>query len=85
MESILRKKFFSLLTVGEFTIALVVYVDDLEVADPLGTSKLKHKMCMMYWLIANIPAKYRSSLNSLQLDLLCNTSTIKECGYEKVL
>lgn len=42
-------------------------------------------MCAIYWVIGNIPAKYRSTLNSIQLALLCNTSTIKQCGYEKVL
>lgn len=75
----------SLLASDEFTIALRLYIDDLEVANPLGTSKLKHKMCAVYWVIANIPAKYRSTLNSIQLALLCNTSTVKECGYAKVL
>lgn len=69
----------------EFTVALSLYIDDFEIANPLGTSKLKHKMCAVYWLIANIPAKYRSTLNSIQLALLCNTSIVKECGYEKVL
>lgn len=68
----------------EFTIALVLYIDDFEVANPLGTSKLKHKMCAVYWVIANIPSKYRSTLSSIQLALLCNTSTVKECGYAKV-
>ncbi|XP_047186147.1 uncharacterized protein LOC118292452 [Scophthalmus maximus] len=75
----------SLLARDEFTIALGLYIDDFEVANPLGTSKLKHKMCAIYWVIANIPAKYRSTLNSIQLALLCNTSTVKECGYAKVL
>ena len=75
----------SLLSKDEFTIALCLYIDDFEVANPLGTSKLKHKMCAVYWVIANIPAKYRSTLNSIQLALLCNTSTVKECGYAKVL
>ncbi|RXN38661.1 sterile alpha motif domain-containing 3-like protein [Labeo rohita] len=69
----------------EFTIALGLYIDDFEMANPLGTSKLKHKMCAVYWVIANIPAKYRSTLNSIQLALLCNTSTVKKCGYAKVL
>ena len=68
----------------EFTVALILYLDDFEVANPLGTSKLKRKMCAVYWVIANVPAKYRSTLNSIQHALLCNTSTIKQCGYEKV-
>lgn len=42
-------------------------------------------MCAVYWVIANISSKYRSTLNSIQLALLCNTSTVKECGYAKVL
>ena len=75
----------ALLTKDEFTIALGLYIDDFEVANPLGTSKLKHKMCAVYWVIANMPAKYRSTLSSIQLALLCNTSTVKQCGYAKVL
>lgn len=60
----------SLLASDEFTVALGLYIDDFEVANPLGTSKLKHKMCAVYWVIANIPAKYRSTLNSIELALL---------------
>ena len=74
-----------LLCSDELTLALNLYIDDFEVANPLGTSKGKHKMCAVYWTIANIPAKYRSTLHSIQLALLCNTTTIKECGYEKAL
>lgn len=42
-------------------------------------------MCVVYWTIANIPAKFRSALQSIQLALLCNTTTIKKCGYKKAL
>ena len=38
----------SLLAKDEFTIALGLYIDDFEVANPLGTSRLKHKMCAVY-------------------------------------
>lgn len=75
----------ALLSCDEFTIALGLYIDDFEVANPLGTSKRKHKMCALYWVIANLHGKYRSTLNSIQLALLCNTETVKECGYERVL
>lgn len=75
----------ALFSCDEFTIALGLYIDDFEVANPLGTSKRKHKMCALYWVIANLHGKYRSTLNSVQLALLCNTETVKECGYERVL
>ena len=45
-----------LLTSDEFTIVIGLYIDDLEVANPLGTSKKKHKMCAVYWVIANMAA-----------------------------
>lgn len=69
MENTLRK----ILSMDQFTVALILNVDDFEVAKPLGTSKQKHKMCAVYWVIANIPAKYRSTLNSIQLALHCNS------------
>jgi len=46
-----------LLTSDEFTIAIGLYIDDFEVANPLWTSKKKHKMCAVYWVIASKPAK----------------------------
>lgn len=75
----------TLLATEEFTIALGLYVDDYEVANPIGSSKLKHKMCAVYWVIANIPPKFRSGLNMINLAMLCNTTTVKQCGYAKVL
>ncbi len=75
----------SLLNSEEFRIALGFYVDDFEVANPLGTSRGKHKICAIYWVLANIPVKHRSMLRSIQLGLLCNAGTVKEYGYEKVM
>lgn len=75
----------SLLNSEEFQITLGFYVDDFEVANPLGTSRGKHKICVVYWVLANIPVKHRSMLRSIQLGLLCNAGTVKECGYEKVM
>lgn len=69
----------------EFKIAIGLYIDDFEVANPLGTSRKKHKMTSVYWVIANIPPKYRSTLHSIQLALLCKATHVKEYGYAKVL
>ncbi|XP_060771467.1 uncharacterized protein LOC132882224 isoform X2 [Neoarius graeffei] len=64
----------------EFKIAV-----DSEAHNPLGTSKKKHKMSAVYWVIANVPSKYRSTLHSIQLAVLCKTSDVKEYGYAKIL
>lgn len=62
-----RFKSNSLLTEEEFRVALNLYIDDFEVANPLGTSRKKHKLCAIYWVLGNLHPKYRSSLHSIQL------------------
>ncbi|XP_038553310.1 uncharacterized protein LOC119886565 isoform X1 [Micropterus salmoides] len=42
-------------------------------------------MSAVYWVIANVPPKYRSTLHSIQLAVLCKSSHVKEFGYAKIL
>lgn len=42
-------------------------------------------MFSVYWVLANLPSKYRSSLHAIQLAVLCKASAVKQYGYEKVL
>jgi len=70
---------------GDCRISLNLYIDDFEVANPLGTSRKKHKLCAIYWVLANLPAKHTSSLHTIQLALLCKTNVVKQHGYSKVL
>lgn len=72
-----------LLNSEEFWIALGFYVDEFEVANPLGTSRGKHKICAVYWVLANMFVKHRSMLRSIQLGLLSNAGTVNDYGYEK--
>lgn len=69
----------------EFRIALYLYIDDFEVANPLGTSRKKHEQTAIYWVLGNLPPKYRLSLHSIQLALLCKVNNIKEHSYGKIL
>lgn len=70
---------------GEMKLSLILYVDDIELANPLGTSRKIHKLCAVYWLLANVPSMYRSSLHVIQLALLCKVPALQSCGYESVL
>ncbi|XP_063763029.1 uncharacterized protein LOC134880193 [Eleginops maclovinus] len=69
----------------ELGIALGLYIDDFEICNPLGTSRKKHKLCGIYWVIANLPIRLRSTLSSIYLAALCKTVHIKQYGYSKVL
>lgn len=73
------------LSSGELRISVTLYVDEFEVCNPLGTSRKKHKLCAMYWILSNLPPGQHSSLSSIYLAVLCKSNYIKEYGYGKVL
>lgn len=69
----------------DLTLPLILYVDDLEIANPLGTSRKIHKLSSVYWILADLPSKYRSGLHVIQLAALCKVSDIQMFGYERAL
>lgn len=64
---------------------MTLYIDEFEVCNPLGTSRKKHKLCAMYWILSNLPPGQHSSLSCIYLAVLCKGNYIKEYGYGKVL
>lgn len=73
------------LSADELRITVMLYTDEFEVCNPLGTSKKKHKLCAVYWILSNLSQDQHSSLSSIYLAILCKSSYVKEYGYEKVL
>jgi hypothetical protein len=63
-------------------LCIQVYMDEVEVANPLGSKKGKHKVCVFYWVLLNIPPIFRSSLKSIQLLGIVSCDLIKERGVE---
>lgn len=37
-------------------LSLILYIDDFEVCNPLGTSRKIHKVTAVYWVLENFPA-----------------------------
>ncbi|KAL2082779.1 hypothetical protein ACEWY4_022597 [Coilia grayii] len=66
----------------DFRLSLGLFIDDFEIANPLGTSRKKHKITAVYWVILNWESQYRSSLHSIQLALLGKSSEVRVYGYE---
>jgi len=75
----------SLFAEEEFSLQLAFYYDDFEIANPLGTSKGVFKLSGFYWTIANMPLHMKSSINNIQLAVLCRTKVMQHFGIEKVL
>ncbi|XP_024118247.1 uncharacterized protein LOC112139642, partial [Oryzias melastigma] len=68
----------------ELKISLCLYIDDFELCNPLGTSRKKHKLCSVYWVIGNLPPGSHSALSSIYLALLCKSEDLKTFGYQKI-
>lgn len=69
----------------EDRIRIILYIDDFEVCNPLGTSRKKHKITAVYWMLGNIPSQGQSTLTSIYLAVLCKAVDTKTFGYEKIL
>lgn len=66
-------------------IILTFYGDDFENCNPLGTSRKKHKLCGVYWVLANLTLESHSLLSSIYLSVLCKTDDVKCYGFDKIL
>lgn len=42
-------------------------------------------VCAVYWVIGNLPIKYRSALSSIYLAVLCKSDDLKNFGHDIVL
>lgn len=64
---------------------MILYVDDFEICNPLGTSRKKHKICALYWILGNLPHGCHSLLSSIHLAALINSNDVKVYGFKKGL
>lgn len=67
----------------EFCISLGLYIDAFGICNPLGGKK--HKVTAIYWVLADLPVKYRSALSSIYLAILCKSNDLKTFGYKQVI
>ena len=65
-------------------IQLTLYHDDFETVNPLGNKVVKYKVSA-FFVLGNIPAKYRSRLNDINLLLLSPSALVQKYGYKEIL
>ena len=73
-----------LLSAGDLILPFQIYIDDLKIANTLGTSRKIHKLCAVYWVLANVPPKYRSALHTIQLAMPVKVTDLHKYGYAAV-
>ncbi|XP_034934923.1 uncharacterized protein, partial [Chelonus insularis] len=59
------------------SLAIILYYDDLEIANVSGSSAKFKKLSMFYWVLANIRPELRSLKNAIQLLAIVKTKHIK--------
>ena len=64
---------------------IILYHDDFGVSNPLGNKLKKYKMSAFYFVLGNIPGKYRSWLKDVQLTLLFPSELTQKCGYHVLI
>ena len=69
----------------ELSLPILLYIDDIEIANPLGTSRKIHKLCSVYWVLADLTLKYRSVLHVIQLAAICKVPDVQKYGYKTVI
>ena len=67
------------------TIRITLYYDDVEVANPLGSKRVIHKLGMFYFSIDNLPKLYNRDMKSIHLLAVCHSLDLGKNGFEAVL
>ncbi len=71
-----------LLNTDVSSLSLILYQDALEVANPLGSGRKKHKLLCVYATLADIPPNHRSRIDQVQLVLICREQDFKYFGQD---
>nr|XP_054929049.1 uncharacterized protein LOC129385914 [Dermacentor andersoni] len=83
---IYREHFKNIMREGsECTILLLLYTDEVEVANPLGPKRGMHKLLAVYCSLLNLHVKYRSQLQNIYLLLLVRYIYVKTYGLTAIL
>lgn len=69
---------------GEIVMKLILYQDAFEIVNPLGSARKRHKLVGVYFTLENFQPFYRSSIDNMQLVLLCKETDFKYFGQNTV-
>ncbi|KAF7651237.1 hypothetical protein LDENG_00113750, partial [Lucifuga dentata] len=64
---------------------ILLYYDDFETANPLGSKRGIHKLGCIYFTLKNLPPKFNSVLMNVHLTALFYTEDLKTYGFDNIL
>lgn len=70
---------------SETQLRLQLYTDEFEIVNCLGSKRQIHKILSVYFVLGNIPLKYRSSLQNIHVAVLVRNRLLQKYSYEQIL
>nr|XP_037286457.1 uncharacterized protein LOC119179483 [Rhipicephalus microplus] len=67
------------------TIVLLFYSDEIEIVNPLGAKRGKHKLLAVYCTLLNLHVKYRSQLRNIYLVMIVRYIDVNQYGLKAIL
>lgn len=64
---------------------IILYYDDVEVSNPLGSSATIHKLGLFYFTLGNLEPRLRSSTDSIQLVAVVKTEYFEKYSPNEIL
>uniref|UniRef100_A0A1X7TQV0 C2H2-type domain-containing protein n=1 Tax=Amphimedon queenslandica TaxID=400682 RepID=A0A1X7TQV0_AMPQE len=68
-----------------YSLQVILYYDDMEVVNPLGSNTKTHKLGMFYFTLGNIHPYYRSTVRHIYLLSIAYTLDIEKYGIDEIL
>ncbi|KAH7954539.1 hypothetical protein HPB49_019568 [Dermacentor silvarum] len=81
-----KEKISAILQNGsQYTLFLVLYSDEIDIVNPLGSKRGIHKLLVVYFSVLNLHACYRSQLCTIHVAVIARYKIVVEHGIEAVL
>lgn len=64
---------------------VILYTDEIEICNPLGSHASVNKLLMVYYTLGNIDPKFRLKLAAIRLLAIAKANDTDECGVDVVL
>ncbi|XP_041868098.1 uncharacterized protein LOC121656927 [Melanotaenia boesemani] len=64
---------------------IMLYADEIEICNPLGSHASVNKLLMFYYTLGNIDPKFRSKLAAIRLLAIAKADDIDKCGIDFIL
>ena len=65
-------------------LTILLYSDGVEVVNPLGAGRGKHKVIQIFLTFGEIPKTQRSKIDRIQLVAIVKEKVVKQFGFKKV-